>query len=159
MLLVILWENSIVCLFCETVGNTECCLVCDSCNELTEHLLQAAKMVVCAVLQDYDQTHSFIYFHISTYRSIPRMWRQSQYNTQYICWITDIITEYNCIKILHNKLSIHCVIGYYKLEHTLFLKIKKLSRRNFFKVFLNTFVSFTVLFMEVCKWLKALILT
>jgi hypothetical protein len=32
------------------------------------------------------------YFHISIYRHIPRMWRQSQYNTQYICWITDLIT-------------------------------------------------------------------
>jgi hypothetical protein len=34
--------------------------------------------------------------------------------------------QYNCIKNLHNKLSIHHAISYYKLEHTLFLKIKKI---------------------------------
>jgi len=33
----------------------------------------------------------FICFHISIYSCIPRMWRQSHYNTQYICWITDVI--------------------------------------------------------------------
>jgi len=54
-------------LFCETVGNTEYCLVCDSCNELTQHLLQAAKLVVCAMLQDCDQTHSFIDLFTSIY--------------------------------------------------------------------------------------------
>jgi len=57
------------------------------------------------------------------------MWRQSQYNTPYICWITDVITEYNFIWNLHNKLSIHHVIIYYKLEHTLFFKIKKFIYR------------------------------
>ena len=40
----------------------------------------------------------FIYFHISIYRRIPRMWRRSQYNTQYVCWITDVITIQMYIK-------------------------------------------------------------
>jgi len=46
----------------------------------------------------------------------------------------------------------------YKLEYTLFLKIKnssieynELSRRNLFKVFLNSFVLFVILFMEAGK--------
>ena len=53
----------------------------------------------------------------------------------------------------------------YKLDYTLYLIIKKklsmeyneLSRRNLFKAFLNSFVSFAILFMEVGKWLKILI--
>ena len=45
--------------------------------------------------------HSCIYFHISIYRCIPRIWRQSEYNTQYICWIADVLTIQLYVK-LHN---------------------------------------------------------
>ena len=73
--------------------------------------------------------HSFMYLfpYISIYRYNPRMWRQSQYYIQYICWITDVIkTKQSTIVIqnLHNKIKYTMPLYYYNLEYTLFLKIK-----------------------------------
>jgi hypothetical protein len=70
-----------------------------------------------------------IYFHISIYRHIPKMWRQSQYSTQYICWITDVITNTIVYKIYIINYQYIVILSCYNLEYTLFLEIKKFIHR------------------------------